>query len=135
MEQILIENDIPVCRVKASSFPAGIKAAHEKVHTLFPPNGIRKYYGISHGGGKGEIHYWAAVSGKPAESDQKDVTDNFVIRKGKYISIHIKNWMANENSVAQAFQQLLQHNGIDPDGYCLEEYPNETDIRCSVPLL
>lgn len=135
MEQIIIENEIPVFRVKASSFPTGIRSAHEKIHTLFPPNGSRKYYGISHGAEKGRIDYWAAVSRKPGESGQQDVTDNFVIRKGRYISIYITNWMLKETSVAEAFHELLQHEGIDPKGYCLEEYPNETDIRCSVPLL
>lgn len=135
MEQILIENDIPVYRIKASSFPAGIKSAHEKVHMLFPPNGTRKYYGISQGAAKGQILYWAAVSRQPGETEQNDETESFVIRKGKYISIYIKNWMLNEASVAEAFHQLLQHDGIDMKGYCLEEYVNETDIRCSVPLL
>ena len=135
MEQIRIENDIPVYRIKASSFPAGIKAAHEKVHTLFPHDKARKYYGISQGAGGGQIVYWAAVSKLPGEPDQKEVAESFVIRKGKYISIYIKNWMLKETSVAEAFHQLLQYEGIDMNGYCLEEYPNATDIRCSVPLL
>ena len=95
MEQILIEDDIPVYRVKASSFPAGIKAAHEKIHTLFPPDKARKYYGISQGAGGGQIVYWAAVSKLPGEPGQKDAAESFVIRKGKYISIYIKYFLNN----------------------------------------
>src|SRR5689334_23172784 len=135
MEEIFIANDLPVYRVKASSFPTGIKAAHEKIHALFPPDGTRKYYGISHGGEKGQILYWAAVSKKTDEAEQNDAAESFIIRKGKYISIFIKNWTLKETSVAEAFHELLQQDGIDANGYCLEEYINETDIRCSVPLL
>lgn len=135
MEIIEFEKDIPVFRVKAKSFPMDIKAAHEKLHSIFPADGTRNYYGISHGDAQGNIHYWAAASRLTGDALPGDSVETYSIRKGRYISKLVENWQQNENSVQQTFELLLKQKGIDYNGYCLEEYPNNTDIRCSVPLL
>ncbi|MCY7327346.1 MAG: hypothetical protein LH618_02215 [Saprospiraceae bacterium] len=36
--------------------------------------------------------------------------------------------------VGQTFKKLLDDPRIDPQGYCLEFYLNERDMRCMGPL-
>ncbi len=42
--------------------------------------------------------------------------------------------MQNIASIGNVFQQLLMQPKIDPNGYCLEIYEGDNDVRCLVPL-
>jgi hypothetical protein len=46
METRKIDKDIVVFYVEAASFPDGVLAAHEKLHSMVPFNNGRKYFGI-----------------------------------------------------------------------------------------
>ena len=49
MEEYQLLNDISAMYITASSFPDGVLAAHQKLHSLVPMNDNpeRKYFGIS----------------------------------------------------------------------------------------
>ncbi|WP_411824588.1 hypothetical protein [Leptospira sp. 'Mane'] len=134
MDKFNLEKDIEVCCITATSFPEGVMDAHEKAHSLFPVSNQRRYFGISSPNPRGIIIYKAAV--EKLENDQKEKTDyeSFVIKKGDYISVVIKDYMKDIQKVETTFQKLISRDDIDPNGYCLEWYLNDNDMRCMVRL-
>ena len=134
MEKYFLENNIKVFCVTADSFPHGILKAHQTLRALLLTTKDRNFFGISFPGREGSIVYKAAVQEAYDGEAEKLNCETFIIHKGPYISATIKHWMKDETIVAKTFQQLLSHPGIDPNGYCLEVYPNETDMICRVKL-
>lgn len=130
----IIENDIKVFCLTASSFPAGIKEVYDKLHELYPPENGRTYFGISYPGGHGSITYKAAVKLNEHDTEPGAPFTPFIIRQGEYLSEDIRNFMSNVTSIGRLFQQMIHEPGVDPAGYCLEMYLNPTDVRCMVKL-
>ena len=134
MEKYSIEKDIQVFYVTATSFPKGVGGAFQKLLSLLPSPHNRLLYAISFPNEKGEIIYKAAAEELfPGEGEQKGC-ETFLIKKGEYWSELLPDWRKDESVVGKTFQKLLQHPGLDKNGYCLEIYLNEKDVRCLVPL-
>ncbi len=133
MEHFSIDKDIRVLCITATSFPDGVMAAHQEIHKLSPETNARRYYGLSRPA-KDVITYKAAAEelyeGEGAEKGMEVLT----IRAGKYIGKDIIDFMKNIATIGQTFQQILQEPNIDPQGYCVEWYYNEKDVRCMVRL-
>ncbi len=134
METYLIEKDILCHCIKATSFPEGVMAAHQLLHSLFAFDGKRKFYGLSAPEGEGAIGYWAAVEKLNDDNVQDKRLEQFVITKGQYSGTDIKNFRSDMPAIGRTFQQLLKHPELDPNGYCLEWYYNMNDVRCMVRL-
>ena len=132
METYNIEQDIKVLCITASSFPDGVLAVHQKLHTLFPPDGRRRYFGISRPDGNRGIVYKAAVE---EMGEKNSALERFTIQQGPYISELIPDFMRDVSQIGKTFEKLLNEPNIDPNGYCLEIYLNETDVRCMVGIL
>ena len=133
METTTIQDDINIMYVTAISFPDGIKAAHEKLHSLVPFSTERKYFGLSRPE-NGVIIYRAAV-----EEINKGEADNLrherlIVKKGNYISLTINNFMKDLQSIERAFKELLEYPGLDPQGYCVEWYLSLQDVKCMIRL-
>ena len=133
MEKYTIENDIPCYRIKASSFPEGVLAAHQQLHALFPYSAGRRYYGISRPEGKGQIAYWAAAEKLSGDAPAQTL-ETFIIPKGQYTGTDILQFRKDIPAIGRTFQQLLTDPQIDPNGFCLEWYYNMDDVRCMVKL-
>ncbi|RZA01440.1 MAG: transcriptional regulator [Sphingobacteriaceae bacterium] len=134
METIIFENDIKVLYMQATSFPDGILAAHQKLHGIIPFSAERKYYGISRPE-DGAINYKAGAEElNPAEA-QKFGLDSITLPKGKYACISITNYMKNIQAIGQAFDELTALPNIDPQGYCVEWYISDKDVKCLVRLV
>ena len=134
---LTIENDIKTICIAADSIPAGIHNAHEKIHALFPDKTGRKFYGIAHGNGQGDIVYYAAATEIFEGEAQSLNCKSFSIKKGDYNTIFIKDYYKDIPSVSRAFDFLLTDARLDPNGYCLEIYPtphNSKDIVCCVKI-
>lgn len=134
MEIYSLEQPVAVFCVTADSFPLGIKAAHEKLHAMLPSAAGRIFYGISWSAGAGKIMYKAAVKEMFEGEAEQYGCERFIIKAGNYISEVVNNWQLDELSVARTFNRLLATPGLLPDGYCVEEYITDTDIRCMVTL-
>jgi len=134
MEKYQFQNDIHVFCVTACSFPFGVLEAHKKLHSLLPSDESRSFFGISYPNGKGDIIYKAAVEESYPDEGKKYGCEEFVIKKGEYISEFLEDWCKDESAVSKAFKKLLAHPDIDSKGYCLEMYLGERDMRCLVPL-
>ncbi|WP_212003236.1 hypothetical protein [Chitinophaga sp. HK235] len=135
MEKFILEQDIPVFYVEASSFPEGILAAFKKLYALLPDLNGRRFFGISYPDRSGRIIYKAAVAeNAPGEASQYGCPV-FTIHKGEYMSELLKSQEGNGRLIGEIFQQLLAHPDLDKNGYCLEMYLEDTTVRCMVPLL
>lgn len=134
MEPHTLTKDIEVFYVQAASFPEGIAPAFQQLASLLPSMEGRRLYGISRPENDQGIVYRASVAATfPGEGGQYGC-ENFIIRKGVYISEVLKNYEKDIIEVSRTFDRLLAQPGLDPQGYCLEEYMNGTDVRCMVPL-
>ncbi|CAL1518993.1 hypothetical protein [Chitinophaga sp. MM2321] len=134
MENYQLDHDIKTMYVTATSFPEGIMAAHEKLHSLIPSTKERRFFGISRPDRSGTIVYKAAVEVLNEEEAGKTGLDTFIIPKGTYTSTYIANYADDIQQVGRTFDQLLADPALDSNGFCLEMYMGEKDMRCMVRL-
>ena len=134
METYTIPQNINAVYVQATSFPNGVMAAHKQLHAKVAAGNGRRFFGISYPNEKGGIIYKAAANElHPGEAGELGL-ETFTIRKGDYISEVLTDWCTQEGKIKDIFQQLLQHAKVARDGYCLEEYINDRDVRLMVTL-
>ena len=61
--------------------------------------------------------------------------DTLIIPKGKYIALKVVDFRKDITSIGRAFQQLLKHPDLDPQGYCVELYANDKEVvTCMIRL-
>ena len=133
MEKYILSSNINVFCISAKSFPNGILEAHQTLHLLVPFVKERRFFGISHPN-KGTIVYKAVAEEMHWGEAEKLGCEPFTIKNGHYISTVIANFMKDIPSIGRAFQKLLSHPDIDPNGFCVEWYFNDLDLRCMVRL-
>lgn len=134
MEKFVLGKDIPVMYVTADSFPDGIMGAHHTMHSIVPDRG-RSFYGISFPNKKGEIVYKAGVEQFFEHEALALGLETYIIRKGNYKSIVLKDYFKQPSLIAKAFQTLLASKDLDSNGACVEMYLGERDVRCMIRLL
>jgi len=134
MEEFILTEDIKVFCETANSFPDGILAAHRELRTIVPFNTDRRYFGISRPNEKGVVVYKAATEEIYQGEAEEVGCETFLIESGKYISILIRNYLTDLHRISKAFEKLTAHPKIDPEGYCIEMYVNEKEVRCMVRL-
>lgn len=134
METITIGEDITAMYVTAKSFPDDIMDAHEALHALVPFSKDRKYFGISRPENGGGIVYRAAAEAINEGEAEKLKCETLILKKGKYVCLTIKDYAKDIKSIERAFKELLAFPGIDPQGYCVEWYLNDKDVKCMVRL-
>lgn len=133
-DTLTLVKDIHVFYITAKSFPDGILEAHQKLHAVVPFSKTRNYFGISRPENEGDIVYKAAAEEKEAEEAKKFGLETMTIRKGNYVFETIKNYTQDPGSIKKTFDRLLKEPGLDPEGYCVEWYINENDMKCMIRL-
>ncbi|RPD41710.1 transcriptional regulator [Chitinophaga barathri] len=134
METFTVDKDIKAFYVTASSFPDGIKDAHEKLHSMVPFSRNRKYLGISRPEGGGGIVYRAAATElEPGEFDKLKL-ESLVLKKGKYAAVDIHDYMKDLTAIGHTFNEILEREDLDPQGYCVEWYTSDKDVKCMIRL-
>lgn len=134
METYHLEKDIHVYYITATSYPVGILQAHEQMHRYVVYDEKRNYFGISAPDKTGTIIYKSAAEELEKGEFSIHGLPQFVIKKGNYIFIDIKNFMNDIPAIGRAFDKLLLNPNIDPEGYCVEWYLTQNDVRCMVRL-
>lgn len=139
MENYFLEKDIHLFCVKATSFPEGIKAAHENLVSVLNPGIKRNYFGVSYLYDN-EILYLAASEVAEGAAIPAGF-ESYTLKKGNYISIFIPDFAKDISQIEKAFKKLLAYPGIDEQGCCAECYLPEgcngndaKDVRCMVRL-
>ena len=133
MDPVMFDEDIRVMYVEAASFPEGIMDAHNELHTKIPFSKTRKYFGVSRPE-NGIIRYKAGAEelqpGEAVRVGMKVIT----LKKGKYITTTLKNYSRDPSAIRRVFDKLLRDPRIDPQGYCVEWYFNDSDVKCMIRL-
>ncbi len=128
-----ITNDIKLICVPAKSFPDGILDAHMHIHKLVANPEERTFFGISRPE-KDTIIYKAAVEEiYPGEAEKLNC-ETIILLKGNYVSTEINDFMSKPQIIGQTFQKMLERTDLDPNGYCVEEYLNDKDVKCMIRL-
>jgi len=135
MEMFTLENDIKVFCETAKSFPDGILKAHQELESIISFSKQRRYFGISNRNAKGIIIYDAAAEEIYQGEAEELGCEKFVIQSGQYISLLIEDYINDIAAIAKAFHLLIAYPGSDPEGYCIEWYLNEKDVRCMIRLV
>lgn len=134
MDSFILDDDISVVCVTAKNFPDDIERAHIHLHVILPEKERRRFFGISWPGPDGKMIYKAAADIMETENADKYGLETFTIKKGPYNSFYIKDFMEDPESIGRAFQLLTAQHEVDPNGYCLEWYIGDNDVKCMVPL-
>ena len=134
METINLDKDINVLCVTAKSFPDGIMEAFDQLYSIVPVAEKGRQFGISRPSEGGKIVYKAAMEEMRDGEAERLGCEPFVIKKGKYLFIDRTDFMKDLQGIGNAFQMLISQPDIDPNGYCLEWYLNDKDVRCMVRL-
>jgi hypothetical protein len=134
METITFDKDIKIMYITASSFPDGVLAAHQKLHSLIPFSTDRKYFGISRPENGDAIVYKAAAEELESGEAEKLNCETMVLKKGNYLSITINDYMRDISAMGKTFGLLTSQPGIDPQGYCVELYISDKDLKCMIRL-
>ncbi len=137
MEIFQITDDIQVVFLSAKNFPNDVPETYEKLYSLIPDNPNRRYFGISYPDKTGVIQYKAAAEILEDDDFSNIELQKFTIKKGNFAAKYIVNHFQDSTCIGEAFQELLKHHKLDPNGYCLEVYKNFTDldVHCMVSLL
>ena len=101
---------------------------------MLPTSELRNFYGVSDVNKNKVIIYKAAVEELYEAEAQKYGCETYTIRKGEYISMVITDFRKTPQSIGKAFETLLANPNIDPNGACIEQYFNDTDVKCMVRL-
>lgn len=134
METSFLERDIKVFYVTADAFPQGVLAAHEKLHSMVPFSTQRAYFGISRPENGSGIVYKAATEETFHGEAEQYKCNTLILKKGKYLQIMVKNYMKDIPAIGKAFDKLREQPGLDPQGYCVEWYLNDKDVKCMIRL-
>ena len=133
MEKYELVKDINVSYMPADSFRDGIKAAFEKLQSMVPSEDTRTVFGLSWPDKNGKIMYKAAFEERYPGEGNKYGLNSLVIKKGSYISELVNSFESDLSQIGLAFQRLLEHPDIDPNGFCVEWYKGP-DVLCMVRL-
>ena len=134
MDKISLDKDIKVFCVTATSFPMGVLAAHQQLHTLLPDTEGRRFFGISYGNPQGGITYKAAAEEMVSGEAEIYNYETFLIKKGKYLSKTLTDYQKDTSAIGSTFQEMLQHPELDKNGYCVEIYLSNKEVQCLVKL-
>jgi hypothetical protein len=134
METISIDTDISVICIRTESFPGGITKAKQELKHRVPHFSKRRYFGILREEETDGVEYKAGVEEKFQGEACKLNCENFMIRSGHYVGLTIKDYTMDIQIISSLFRKLIALPGIDPEGYCIQWYVNDKDVRCMVRL-
>lgn len=135
MEIKVLEKDIKVFYITATSFPLGIGEAIQKLQSLFPFSKERNIFGLSRPENNKGIIYRAAAQEMFEGEAEKLNCETLIIPKGKYIAILVNEYSKDILSIDRAFRQLLEQTNLDPQGYCVEHYATDIEaVTCMIRL-
>ena len=134
MEKLKIEHDISLLYIPASSFPQGVLEAHQKLHALVVFDSKRRFFGLSRPEDAGGIEYKAAAEIMIAGEEKNLGLNQITLPRGTYLSLRINDFRKDIPAIGKTFSILTSQPGIDPQGYCVESYPNLSDVICMVRL-
>lgn len=135
MKTLNIDKDLKISFVTAESFPAGIPEAMQKLNSLIPFSKDRQYISVSRPENGGAIIYKAGATELQDGELSKQNLDSMIVKKGRYYCVAVYNFRKDVLAISRAFEELIAQKDIDPHGYCVEWYSNESEtVKCMVRI-
>ncbi len=134
MDIIFIHDDIIINCIRAKSFPEGVNEAHEMLGSKLGNKSEAERYAVSYPGKDGKIQYWAGVKVALIATDLTEGIEKRTIPAGRYLSVIIKDFMADIGAIERTFSKLITDPQIDPFGACVERYLPGGDLQCMVRM-
>lgn len=135
METMMLNEDISIFGFQVKTFPNGIDKAFDALVALVPEGVNRSYYGLSHMTNDNKVVYIAAVEEKKSGEAEKYNHTRYIIRKGKYISVLVRNWRQKTGSIKDVFHSMMDEKAIDHTAPCIEWYKNDDEMYCMLKLV
>ena len=131
MEKYHLKDDIKVFGIEVKTFPSGIGEAFKTLAEMITEGYNRSYYGISQMSSEGIIYKAAAEENYEYEAEKYNC-DRFMIEKGEYLIVTVKDWRKKIHSLKDVFTQIMHDNQYDDTKPCVEWYKNDDEILCMV---
>jgi hypothetical protein len=134
METYNLKNDLKVFGKEVKTFPLGISEAFSALMNMIPDGSQRSYYGISHMDATGKILYKATVEEKYEGEAEKYHGERYVVGKGEYLAVTIRDWRKNLECIKDVFHGMMKDDRADKTKEAVEWYKTETEMLCLVKV-
>lgn len=134
MEILNLKSDIHVFGIEVSDFPHGIGEAFDSLIKIVPEGFGRPYYGISFKSPDEKMVYLATAEEKTLGEAEKYNCRRYVIEKGDYLTVTIRDWRTKTDSIKDVFHQMVQDDRADCSKPCVELYKNDDEMICMVKV-
>jgi hypothetical protein len=132
MQKIRLKKDIHLVCVQAKNYPFGITDAFRELEDLSPEICSLPFYGLTFTEVGGNIIYKAGVDRSLIRLTLKKNCENFIIRKGQYLSETHMDFM-DDNSVIQISFSRMFNSVIAQINYpFIEWYRSPREVTCMV---
>jgi hypothetical protein len=125
--------DLRLMVVRADEFPSGIKTAWDRLESNLSSLKGRKFYGVSRCEGS-QMAYFAGVEPTSNEEVTALGLPTMTIKGGKYARAKLSDWSDHTDKIGQIFSELMRDFPMAPDGWALEYYRSQSEVRLLVPL-
>ncbi len=134
METYNLENDLSLFGVEVKNFPDGIGDAFDKLVNMITTEFNRSYYGISKMSDHG-FTYIAAAEEKHENEAKKYNCVQYNIEKGEYLTVTLKDWRKQTDSIKAIFQEMCKNPQLDKTKPCIEWYKNDEEMLCMIKII
>jgi len=131
MEIYTLHKEITLYGKQVTTFPTGIKEAFDELIAIVPDGMERSHFGLSYMEGEKVIYHAASEEKFPGEAKQLNYRE-YVVEKGNYLSVTIKDWMQKINAIKEVFHELMQDERADLSKWCVEWYKSDEEMMCMV---
>jgi hypothetical protein len=125
------ENDLRLLCKRVPEFPSNIDQAFLEMENNFKDYVKEGYYGVSWMEG-GKVIYNACAP--VPENVSAGTYDPFILKKGSYIAIELKNWMQQLPMIKEAFTFLMKDPRFDDNYPCVEWYKSDDEMLIMVRM-
>lgn len=130
MEIFNLTTDLKVFGKQVKTFPNGIKEAFDELIAMVPDGMQRSHFGLSYITADGKIIYYAASQEKQEGEAEKLKCERFIIEKGGYLTVTIKDWMKKTDSIKNVFGEMMKDSRVDKTKWAVEWYKNDDEMMC-----
>jgi len=125
--------DVNLVVSRADEFPAGIKAAWDRLESKLPSLKGRRFYGLAVCEGS-QVAYFAGVQPVSDEEVASLGLPTMMTKGGKYARVKLFDWQNHTDKIDEIIDQLMQDFQMDPNGAGVEYYRSQSELHLLMPL-
>lgn len=130
MEILNLTTDLKVFGKQVKTFPNGIKEAFDELIGMVPDGMQRSHFGLSYMTPDKKIIYYVACQEKQEGEAENLKCERFIIEKGEYLTVTLKDWMTKTDSIKDVFGEMMRDGRVDKMKWAVEWYKNDDEMMC-----